>query len=258
MTLHGLKVLVTRPKPQGEELCEKIREQGGHAFFFPVMDILPPENRENFKQDIARLAEYDIVLFVSLHAVLQSQDLIHALWPVFPSRIQVMAIGKKTADALNFLHLPMHYYPADNWNSEALLATPALLDVRGKKIAIIRGETGRPILADVLSERGAHVDNMIAYRRVISKVDVQPYKNLIDAYEIDIIICTSNEILQNLTSLLGVQRVPLMVISERMLCFAKKLGFKKLYLAKNASHDAIISELVKREDQLCQLKKTNT
>ncbi len=259
MTLHGLKVLVTRPKPQGEELCAKIRAEGGRAVYFPVMDILPPENRKKIKQDIARLAEYDIVLFVSLHAVLQSQDLIHALWPVFPSHVQVMAIGKKTADALNVLHLPrIAYYPQDHWNSEALLASPVLLDVQGKKIAIIRGETGREELADELSRRGAHVDNMIAYRRVISKIDVQPYKKLIDAHQIDIIICTSNEILQNLTSLLAVQSVPLLVISERMLCFAKKLGFTNLYLANNASHDAIISELVKREDQLCQTKKTKT
>lgn len=258
MTLHGLKVLVTRPKPQGEELCEKIREQGGQAVFFPIVDILPSENSEKFKQAIARLAEYDIVVFVSLHAVLQSQAFIHALWPVFPSHIQVMAIGKKTADALSSLHLPIHHYPSDNWNSEALLASSGLLDVRGKKIAIMRGETGREVLADVLSQRGAHVDNMIAYRRVRSKVDVQPYKNLMDAHEIDIIICTSNEILQNLTSLLGVQSVPLMVISERMLCFAKKLGFKYLYLAKNASHDAIMSELAEQKDQLCQMKKTRT
>lgn len=256
MTLHGLKVLVTRPRPQGEELCEKIREQRGHACYFPVIDILPPENRDKFKQDIARLAEYDIVLFVSLHAVLQSQNVIHALWPVFPSHIQLMAIGKKTADAINAVHLPMHYYPTDIWNSETLLASPMLLDVKGKKIAIIRGETGREVLAEVLSQRGAHVDNMIAYRRVITKVDVQPYKNLLNAHEIDIIICTSNEILQNLTNLLAVQQVPLMVISERMLCFAKKLGFKHLYLANNASHDAIIFELVKHKDQLCQMTKT--
>lgn len=254
--LHGLKVLVTRPKPQGEELCGRIREQGGHAVYFPVIDILPPKNGEKFKQDIARLAEYDIVLFVSLHAVLQSQGIIHALWPVFPSHVQVMAMGKKTADALKSVHLPMHYYPTDNWNSEALLASTALLEVRGKKIAIIRGETGREALADELRQRGAHVDNMIAYRRVITKIDVQPYKNLLNAHEIDIIICTSNEILQNLTNLLAVQQVPLMVISERMLCFAKKLGFKHLYLANNASHDAIIFELAKHKDQLCQMKKT--
>jgi uroporphyrinogen-III synthase len=256
MILHGLKVLVTRPKPQGEELCNKIREQGGQAVYFPVMDILPTENIEKIKQDIARLAEYDIVIFVSLHAVLHSQKLIHALWPVFPSHIQVMAIGKKTADALNFLHLPVHHYPSDNWNSEALLTSPGLLDVQGKKIAIIRGETGREVLAEELTRRGAHVDNMIAYRRVVTKVDVQPYKNLIHAHEIDIIICTSNEILQNLTNLLTVQQVPLMVISERMLCFAKKLGFKHLYLANNASHDAIIVELAKHKETLCQMKKT--
>lgn len=259
MRLGGLRVLVTRPKPQGEELCHKIHELGGQTVYFPVMNILPPENRENFKQNIARLAEYDIVIFVSVHAVLQAQDLIHALWPVFPSHIQVMAVGKKTADALNDLQLPMLlYYPKETWNSETLLASPLLLNVKGKKIAIIRGETGREVLANVLSHRGAHIDNMIAYRRVISKIDVQPYKNLIDAHKIDIIICTSNEILQNLTNLLDVQSIPLMVISERMLCFAKKLGFTRLYLANNASHDAIISELEKQKDQLCQMKKTKT
>jgi len=99
---------------------------------------------------------------------------------------------------------------------------------------------------------------MIAYRRAPSKVYVQPYKSLLDAHEIDIIICTSNEILQHLTNLLAVQTVPLMVISERMLCFAKKLGFKHLYLANNASHDAIMLELVKLKDQLCQMKKIKT
>ncbi len=258
MLLHGLRVLVTRPKPQGEELCDKIQSLGGKAIYFPVMDILPPENRDKFKQDIASLDQYDIVLFVSRHAVYQSIDTIRALWPEFPQHIQIVAVGQSTARALKQVHLPVHDYPMHDWSSEGLLDSPLLQHVQGKHCAIIRGETGRNVLADVLRHRGAHVDNMIAYRRVRSKIDVQPYKHLIDAHEIDIIICTSNEILQNLTSLLAVQSVPLMVISERMLCFAKKLGFKHLYLANNASHDAIVSELVKREDQLCQMKKIKT
>jgi len=257
MKLNGLKVLVTRPKPQGEELCDKIMEQGGQAIYFPVVEILPVQNSNKFKQDIAKLDQYDFVFFVSWHAVNQSIATIHALWPIFPSHVQVIAIGKNTADALIHRNIPMHYYPKD-WNSEALLGYPPLMQVQGKKCAIIRGETGRNALADGLTHRGAEVDNMIAYRRVLSKVDVQPYKSLIDAHEIDMIICTSNEILQHLTSLLAVQSVPLMVISERMLGFAKKLGFKHLYLANNASHDAIISELVKRKDQLCQMKKIKT
>ncbi len=253
MALRGLTIIVTRPRPQGEELCDKIHEQGGKAIYFPTVDILPSDKG---KQTIATFDQYDMVLFVSWHAVNQSKDMIHALWPIFPPHIQVMAIGKNTAEALKNSNLPVHYYPANDWNSEALLDSPLLQDVKGKKIAIIRGETGREMIAEMLAKRGAYVDNMIVYRRVIPKIDVQPYQKLINAQEIDIIICTSNEILQNLTTLLNVQSVPLMVISERMLDFAKKLGIKHLFLASNASHNAMMSELFKQKDQLCQMKKT--
>jgi uroporphyrinogen-III synthase len=255
MSLHGLTVMVTRPKPQGEDLCDIIREQHGAAIYFPTIEIIPSRIcDENF----AKLDQYDMVIFVSLQSVYQTAKKIQTLWPIFPAHTQVLAIGESTADALKNANLPILDYPKNEWNSEALLGLPILGHVQGKKIAIIRGETGRELIENTLIARGALVDNVIAYRRVMPKIDVQSYQNLVMTQQIDIIICTSNEILQNLTTLLDVQQVPLMVISERMLGFAKELGFKHLFLAKNASHDAMISELVKQKDQLCQMKKTQT
>ncbi len=40
-TLKNLTILVTRPKPQGEELCQKIQEKLGQAIYFPTIEIVP-------------------------------------------------------------------------------------------------------------------------------------------------------------------------------------------------------------------------
>src|SRR4029079_11082017 len=55
--------------------------------------------------------------------------------------------------------------PQTTYDSEGLLALPALAELRGKRIAIFRGEGGRDHLADALRARGAHVDCIACYRR---------------------------------------------------------------------------------------------
>src|SRR5436190_22852522 len=99
MSLKDLTVMVTRPKPQGEELCKQISAQGGKAIFFPTIEILPLVNAK-FRRDMTELDQYDIVVFVSRHAVFHSITIINSLWPAFPPHLQVMAIGESTADAL--------------------------------------------------------------------------------------------------------------------------------------------------------------
>ena len=39
--LHGVGVLVTRPRTQANELVSAIEAQGGHAICFPVIEIAP-------------------------------------------------------------------------------------------------------------------------------------------------------------------------------------------------------------------------
>lgn len=258
MLLEGLTVMVTRPRPQGEVLCRYILDAGGQPIYFPTIDIIPPEDIAQFKQDIAHLDQYDMIIFISPQAVYQSSRMIKAQWAVFPSHPQFIAIGKGTANALTNAHLPVHAYAKHHWSSEGLLTLPLLQNVKNKKIAILRAETGRELIKDVLTKRGALVDNVIAYRRAIPTLDVRPCKALLDEHKVDIIIATSNEIVKNLVTLVGVQPVPLLVISERIFEFAKSLGFNSIFLAKNASHDAMMAELLKQKDYLCQMKKAKT
>lgn len=249
--LQGFSIMVTRPRPEGEELALHIRESGGNAIYFPVIDIIPPENMEQLNTALQQLSDFDWVIFVSPQAV---YAFIHAFQGVFPQTVKVAAMGLGTANALQKARLPVHCYPVDDWRSEGLLALSDFQDIKNKKIALIRGESGREWLANELTARGAHVTHIIAYQRKPSTLNVSDYQELLQRQQIDIIVCTSNDILQQLVLLLKKTElftVPLLVVSERMVSFAKTMGFTSIILATNASHDAIMKTL---RGYLCQTK----
>jgi uroporphyrinogen-III synthase len=259
--LHGLTILVTRPKPQGEMLCEHIRTEGGKAIYFPTIEILPPNDTTLCHQQISHLAQYDWLIFLSPQAVFHSAKMLHTLWPQFPGRLRVAAVGGGTMQALKEMNIPAHVFPVADWRSEGLADLDEFQNINGKKIALICGEGGREWLATTLAARGAEVTRILVYRRALPKVNIERYIHLFQAHEIDIIICTSSEIMRNLKTLLGetiwseFRAVPILVISERLARYAKTLEFQTVLLAANASLDAMMTILAKKKDLLCQMKK---
>jgi uroporphyrinogen-III synthase len=255
--LQRLTVMVTRPKPQGEQLCELIQQAGGKAVFFPTIDIVALTNSTEFIRQITQLDVYDWLIFISPQAVYHSAPLIKKYWPKFPAKVKVAALGGGTALALQAAALPIHVYPQTQWESEGLLALPEFQQVAGQRVALLQGEGGRELLTTELQRCGAAVEHVIAYRRCLPNIAIESYLSLLTAGKIDIIVSTSSEILQNLDALLGKQAgsslytVPLIVVSERMVVLAQTIGFQTILLAKNASHDAIMATL---KDHLCQMK----
>jgi uroporphyrinogen-III synthase len=253
--LQNITVMVTRPRPQGEVVCLGIQAAGGRSIFFPTIEIESLTQSSDFLQTIAELNTCDWVIFISPQAVYQATSLIQCNLPL---HFKVAAIGGGTALALQEAGIPLSLYPKDQWNSEGLLLLPEFKKIKGKRIALVSGEGGRAVLANELIERGAKVIHLIAYRRILPACETDSYLSLLRDKKIDIIITTSNDILQNLNTLLGqaglnLYRVPLIVISERMVPLAKKLGFRSILLAKNASFDAIMTTL-KDYIPLCQTK----
>src|SRR5690349_20814349 len=105
--LKGLRVLVTRPAPAGNILCEKITASGGEPLHFPTFKIEPPRDPAGFAKAIQELDANDFVLFISPQAVLMSQELIHHAWPILPSKLKFIAMGEGTANSLKKAHLPV-------------------------------------------------------------------------------------------------------------------------------------------------------
>jgi uroporphyrinogen-III synthase len=254
--LQQITVMVTRPKPSGEILCDMIQQAGGTSIFFPMIEIVPLTHSPIFYKAITELDALDWLIFISPQAVYQTAVLIKTQWPCFPPNVKVAALGGGTAFALQEAGIPLHLYPKTHWNSEGLLALPDFQEIKGKKIALVHGVGGRDVLAHTLTSRGAKLIHLIAYQRSKPSGEAASYLSLLQDKKIDIIICTSNDILQNLNTLLGQQArdiytIPLIVISGRMVLLAKKIGFQTILLAENANNDVIMTAL---KDYICQIK----
>ncbi len=265
MMLEDIFALVTRPQPQNDALCEAIHEAGGRALSFPTIRIMPPSNSLLLNQQIEKIDQYHWVIFTSRHAVEQSAPFIYAKWPVFPQNTQIAVIGQATALAVKTAHLPQAIYPEFDWRSEGLLALPQFQKITQQKIAIITGENGRTVLIDTLKKRKAIVTNIIAYQRTFPQILPPLIREKIDK-KINVSICTSNDIIQNLKIIIDkininlwqtVCQMPMVVVSKRMALFAKEMGIQTIFVAENPSLNVIIALLAKKKEQICQMKRKN-
>ena len=194
--LHGVGVLVTRPRTQAIELVDAIEAQGGTAYCLPVIDIAPLDELEVHTAAEA-LDEPDFVIFVSRNAVEYGIS--------YAASGKVAAIGPATAKAIEAAGHIVDIQSADGYDSEHLLAEPALQDVTGKCIRIIRGSAGRELLADELRSRGAKVDYLSVYERRLPAVSADTLADLESRWrqhQIDVITIMSVQSLANLAKLL--------------------------------------------------------
>lgn len=198
--LAGRTVLVTRPAHQAQGLAARIRAAGGHAFVFPALAVeaLPQTELAAF---LAQHPAADVLVFVSPNAAHFGMAALRAAGGL-PQPAQVFAVGPGTARALADAGVDGVTIP-DGQDSEALLALPALQDVAGRRVLIVRGVGGRPLLADTLAARGAQVAFLECYRRTCPEGDPTPLLTRWQAGDIDAVTVASAETLHNLVRMLG-------------------------------------------------------
>lgn len=247
--LQGVTVVVTRPAHQAETLCRLLEHHQARVIRFPVLEIVPVHS-DSLSQLLHNLANFDIAIFISPNAVHQAMAEI-AVTGALPRSIKVAAVGKPSADALAQYGVTVDIFPQQAFNSEALLALPAMQHIEGKRVVIFRGVGGRELLATTLIERGAQVDYAECYRRQKPRQNSQTLNSELLAHKVDIIIVTSGEGLENLVDLVGasavshLQRLPLVVVSERMKIAAEKLGFQSdIVVAAKASDEDLFNAVL--------------
>jgi uroporphyrinogen-III synthase len=250
--LRGLRVLVTRPVNQADALCRLITGAGGEALRLPTLAIRDPDPEQAARRDavIDSLEGYDLAVFISVNAVTRGMERIRARRP-WPAGVKIATVGASSARALENCGLTVDLVPGHEFNSEALLALAALQDMRGRRVVIFRGNGGRDVLRDVLTERGATVDYVEVYRRACPEIDPDTIAQIWQPGAVDIVTVTSNESLQNLHDMAGprgqllLRELPLVVVSPRQAVLAAALGFAhKPLLAANAGDEAILAVLL--------------
>jgi uroporphyrinogen-III synthase len=236
--LAGRTIVVTRPLAQAGPLAEAIAAAGGAPLIFPLLEISPAADRQPLADTAARLGDYDWAVFISPNAVDYALPTLLAGGP-WPATLRPAAIGQGTVRALLAHDIDDCLAQRERFDSEALLALPELAAERiaGARVAILRGDGGRELLADTLRQRGAVVDCITCYRRSPPSAGAEPLLVAWRAGRLAALTVSSSEGLRHLLDLLDdegrkhLQATPLFVPHARIAETARESGLHNIILS---------------------------
>ena len=251
-------VIITRPRAQAEPLAARLAALGLRAHLFPLLDIQALPDTRALRQKLACLADYPMVVFVSPNAIDAAFEHIDH----WPAEVTAAVVGEGSRQALARHGLtpatarivsPSNPHRTD---SETLLEVLDLPALAGRRVLIVRAETGRELLADRLREAGIQVEQLAAYRRGPPALDdaKAAQLNALLALDADWVI-TSSEALRHLRAMTltvageqGWKRLlqsSLIVPHDRIAETAEQLGFQRL-IRTGSGDEALIAAIQSR------------
>ena len=258
--LTGLHVVITRPQAQARPWADRLNELGAKTTVISLLEIRPVLDNvqiQAIKNCILDLDLYTKAIFVSQNAVEFGFEWIENYWPQLPVGVDFFAVGETTAKLLQKRGAPvtdLAHSQTGAMTSETLLQSPALQSVAGEKIVIFRGVGGRPHIGEVLAERGAQVTYCELYERLLPDTSRAAFENLLksDNQEL-LLVLHSGEALENLTKIMKelavfdralMDRIWLLVPSQRIFELAKAAGLIHVYAAQNATEACMLNGLI--------------
>jgi uroporphyrinogen-III synthase len=236
-------VVITRPLAQADSLAQQVAAMGRDAVIFPLLEIHPLPDQAELRAALGDLSAYAMVAFVSPNAI----DAAFAVLRNWPAQVALAVMGEGSRAALarhgvtDANAIIVSPRDAQRTDSLTLLAALDLAALRGKRVLILRGESGRELLAYALREAGVQVTQVAAYRRMAPALDQArraQLRNLVDS-ENDWIV-TSSEALRILmqmvqqaadsSGVVKMQQQTIIVPHVRIEETARLLGFRNITL----------------------------
>ena len=163
--LFGKRVLVTRTRAQASVLCDMLSLRGAEPVELPTIEVLDPEGYADLDDALKRLGNYDWVVFTSANGVRVVFERLYAIG--LDSRAfggsSVAAIGSATAESLRDRGVVADLTP-DRFVSEAVVDALRDRGIRGCRVLLPRADIAGKALPQGLSDLGAVVDEVVAYR----------------------------------------------------------------------------------------------
>ncbi len=234
----GIGIAITRPIDQAKKLSALIRDAGGTPISYPLIEITPLSDYNQFESVISEVKQCDWAIFISSNAVQNSMP--RLLKRGIPPSLKFAAIGPVTAAELksfgvNEILTPLSQaQPGDEskvrFDSESLLALPEMHTIQGKKVLLFRGVGGRDVLAETLKARGATVTFAECYQRINPQTNCNILAQLWNEKKLHGVVVTSSEAMRHLIDLAGdsewLKNVTLYVNHARIAELPSQLGLK--------------------------------
>lgn len=201
--LFGKRIAVTRSRTQASKLTEALSELGADCIEIPVIKMAPPsDDFKSMDEGIARLSDYDFVIFTSQNGVesffkrLESNGLDARAFGC----AKIAAIGPATDRALRTFGVHADLIPED-YKAEGLLKTLEPYISAHTKILIPRAQEARDVLPEGLRKMGAEVTVSEAYRTISDEESKEKLNALLDEGSLDMITFTSSSTVHHLVAM---------------------------------------------------------
>jgi uroporphyrinogen-III synthase len=184
LPLTGLRVAVTRPEEDADELADLLEAAGAAPVRIALTRILPPADGARLRRALEELHLYDWIVFTSARAV----RAVAGGKSGRRVRPKIAAVGPATA-------AEVHRWTGRPPDVVPVLATgsgivPAMLEhgsLQGARVLWPRAEQPRPELPRALRRAGADLDDPVAYRTVPDDAAARRLAGMVESGAIDVI-----------------------------------------------------------------------
>lgn len=162
------RILVTRPAAQADDMATLLRERRLVPVLVPTVAIAAGSSAAGLDAMLTALEGADWLVFTSANGAAALTARLAATGARLPAAVRVAAVGPATAAVLRGRGVPVDHVP-ETYRTVAI--ADGLGQVHGRRIVLARADAATPELHDALVERGATVEEVVAYLTVEGPAD---------------------------------------------------------------------------------------
>jgi uroporphyrinogen III methyltransferase/synthase len=246
--LAGRKVLITRSRTQASKFRSMMEDLGAEPLELPSIEIAPLLDYGQIDATLARLNEFNWVIFASANGVEAVFDRLghQGLDSRALGHLTVGAIGPATAEALLQRGIRADFIPRRSV-SEEVVKELADRDWPGVSVLLPGADIGRDVLAQGLSDLGATVEQIGAYRTITPEGSGKKARQLLSS-GVDAVTFTSSSTVRNLVDILDGEKE--LLESSLVACIgpitaatAKEIGLRVDLVAERHTVEGLVESL---------------
>jgi uroporphyrinogen III methyltransferase/synthase len=245
--LFGRRIVVTRATQQASVLSEKLSELGAEVIEMPAtriarLDLSP------LRDAIRRISDYQWLIFTSQNGVkiFWEQLLGSGLDSRALAGVSIAAVGPATAGALLEHGIAVDVIP-ERFVAEGLLEKMReRSDVTGARVLYVTAEGARETLLDGLTEMGAEVSVIPAYRSIQDGAGASRLKRQLEAGNVDLVTFTSASGVKGYVDAVGEDlalKVPAATIGPQTTEAVNAAGIELLIEAEESTTDGLVAAI---------------
>ena len=257
--LSGLRILVTRQDTPESSLSVLLKSQGAKVVAAAMTKIIPPESWLSFDKAVNSSLKIDWTVFTSSNGVSFCVSRLKDLQidpQFFFSKIKIACVGQSSSSALSRHGISAELIP-EHFQSEGLIDSFSLYDLKNKRCWLIQAEFPRKTLSIALKKQGAKIISTHVYRTVPSGKDISFLLEELYQAKLDWIIFASPSAVQNFHQVLPDGFWESLMVKPKIACigettefFVKRLGWSVDLLPAIQDFKHLVNALCEQQEKM--------